>query len=196
MLKSIGKMFGLSGEASSSHGSSSTPETPSSSPRRQAGDPALSELTRFETDPERHPKLANIWLSSPEKIEEKTFKRGRTKEYFSQSRSDRLYQTKNIIGSTQAPGVAPTVYYRSDSGAFGHITQEHSVLENIGRQPPAKDPNYYMGNIAANNTLFEVMTDGDHKSRSTFKLVANQQELDQLAQAHERFTSIKPLYKK
>jgi hypothetical protein len=56
------------------------------------------------------------------------------------SEADALYQTDNIIGSTGGPGQRPTVYYRTNSGTYGRITQEHPNSDNIGRALPRKSP--------------------------------------------------------
>ncbi|WP_018690715.1 hypothetical protein [Algicola sagamiensis] len=109
-----------------------------------------------------------------------------------QEQSERLYQTKNIIGTTSCPGQRPTVYYRSNSGSYGHITQEHKIQANIGREAVRKHPEYSMRNDGRNGALVE--REGNHvlhKSRNPFVPVKNQAEREQLSQAHKEHTNIK-----
>ena len=75
-------------------------------------------------------------------------------------KSARLYQTHNVIGSTQAHGQLPTVYYRTSSGTFGHITQEHKIADNVGRELARKDARYNFGNTGPNGQLQERVLAG------------------------------------
>ncbi|MCG8636197.1 MAG: hypothetical protein MI863_20365 [Desulfobacterales bacterium] len=81
-----------------------------------------------------------------------------------------LYQKKNIIGSTKQKGQKPTVYFRSDSGRFGHITQEHRAKNNEGRELTFKNPKYSIANTGAKGVAQERIGDKlYHTSRNAFK---------------------------
>jgi hypothetical protein len=109
--------------------------------------------------------------------------------------SARLYQTHNIIGSTQAAGQRPTVYYRTNSGTFGHITQEHSVPSNIGRELPRKDERYNFGNTGPKGALEEkIGAETFHRSRNPLMPAATQEERQILSTAQEAFRDIKSRY--
>jgi len=62
---------------------------------------------------------------------------------------DDFYTVANIVGYTaeRAAGIAglPTVYFRGGQ-EFGHITQNHWLNENNGREPVGSSPTYQMGN--------------------------------------------------
>lgn len=85
-------------------------------------------------------------------------------------KSNKLYQPENIIGTTGAKGQKPTVYYRSNSGTFGHITQEHNEPTNVGREPPRKDPNYKIENTGRGGRAEEKIGNKVfHPSRNPFR---------------------------
>lgn len=44
-----------------------------------------------------------------------------------------FYTAENIIGYTGVLRSKPTVYFRSDN-EYGHITQEHDEIDNVGRE--------------------------------------------------------------
>lgn len=103
-----------------------------------------------------------------------------------------FYQTQNIVGKTVVPGQRPTVYYRSQSGTFGHITQEHDEYEDTGREPPRKHPLYNFGNTGPNGVLEERYGDDvQHKSRSPLILVSTDDEREKLTEAHRIYVHIK-----
>jgi len=84
--------------------------------------------------------------------------------------ASRLYQPQNIIGTTSAIGQQPTVYYRTMSGTFGHITQEHKIPENVGREAPGKHPLYTAANTGKGGALEEKIGNRViHTSRNQFK---------------------------
>lgn len=115
---------------------------------------------------------------------------------------DNLYQKHNIIGYTQGGGAnqKPTVYYRSNSGSWGHITQEHNHT-NVGREPPIKDPNYVFGNKTSKTgkqQLYEMSPKHglSHTSRGEF-IAVNQndaQKIQDLSTAETDHQKIKPRY--
>jgi hypothetical protein len=48
---------------------------------------------------------------------------------------DDLYCAENLIGYTGTLNDFPTVYFHKPStGEFGHITQRHPIVENVGRE--------------------------------------------------------------
>lgn len=97
-----------------------------------------------------------------------------------------------IIGKTQVEGLRPTVYYRSDSGTFGRITQGDDILENLGRAPPRKHPLYNLGNTGPNGVLEERYgEDVQHKSRAPIVFVTTEDEREALSEAHRIFVRIK-----
>ncbi len=60
-------------------------------------------------------------------------------------RSNNLYQPGNFIGTTGSGGDT-TFYYRSRNNSFGHITQNHGIPENIGRELHDQSHDYGIGN--------------------------------------------------
>lgn len=106
----------------------------------------------------------------------------------------RLYQRHNIIGSTGTEDQRPTVYYRSNSGTFGHITQEHELAENVGREAAKRHPLYNFGNTGPGGALEERLgTSVFHQSRNPFVPVKDDEEREVLSQAHRDFRHIKAL---
>lgn len=112
-----------------------------------------------------------------------------------EEKANRLYQTHNIIGRTQAPGQRPTIYYRTSSGTFGHITQEHGIANNIGREPARKDPRYNFGNTGPHGVLEERIGNRVvHTSRNPFMPAVTGDDRRALQQAHHDFPDIKARY--
>jgi hypothetical protein len=110
-------------------------------------------------------------------------------------KSARLYQTHNVIGSTQAHGQLPTVYYRTSSGTFGHITQEHKIADNVGRELARKDARYNFGNTGPNGQLQEKMgSKVFHTSRNPFVPAVTHDERRNLSTAQVSFPNIKARY--
>jgi hypothetical protein len=68
-------------------------------------------------------------------------------------RAQQLYQPQNIIGYTGQLGNNPTVYYRRNSGTFGHITQAHNLPQNVGQEHARKHSSYQAGNQMVGRTL-------------------------------------------
>jgi len=106
----------------------------------------------------------------------------------------KLYQSHHIIGSTGAKGQRPTVYYRSNSGTFGHITQEHELAKNVGREPAKRHPLYNFANTGPGGALEERLgACVFHQSRNPFVPVKDDEAREVLSQAHRDFTRIKDL---
>lgn len=106
----------------------------------------------------------------------------------------KLYQPHNIIGSTGTKGQQPTIYYRSNSGTFGHITQEHGLAGNVGREPAKRHPLYNFANTGPGGALEERLgTSVFHQSRNPFVPVKDDEEREVLSQAHRKFRRIKEL---
>lgn len=106
--------------------------------------------------------------------------------------AERLYQTGNIIGSTQAHGQPPTVYYRSPSGSFGHITQQHPDPTNVGRELSRKHAAYRAGNTGGGGR-FEEEVPGvlHHPSRNALVPAVTPAQQAALSPAHLNFPLIK-----
>ena len=106
-----------------------------------------------------------------------------------------LYQPVNIIGTTGRPGQQPTVYYRRPSGTFGHITQEHDVLENVGRMKARKTSDYTIGNTGPGGTMEESAPSINfyHPSRNPLRptAVLSPVELHSAGQVHNAFLAFK-----
>lgn len=104
----------------------------------------------------------------------------------------KLYRTHNIIGSTGSPGQRPSVYYRSNSGTFGHITQFHALAENVGREVPRRHAQYTLANTGPKGALEErVRAEVIHLSRHPFVSVRSDEEREALSHAHRHFPKIK-----
>jgi hypothetical protein len=108
-------------------------------------------------------------------------------------KADALYQTHNIIGSTGGgTGQRPTVYYRTNSGTLGRITQEHHHPDNIGRALPRKSPGYSQGNTGPGGVAQEkIGAKVIHTSRHPFVPATTDAEREALSQAHENFPHFK-----
>ena len=106
--------------------------------------------------------------------------------------AETLYRTENIIGSTRAPGQRPTVYYRSRSGRFGHITQDYDLDDYIGREPAYDIPGYNYGNTGPNGVMEEKIGDVRvHFSRNPFVAAETEADREALSHAHRDFRDIK-----
>ncbi len=93
-----------------------------------------------------------------------------------------LYTKQNIIGYTKKSTIKPTVYFKNGN-YYGHITQEHDLVDNIGREVPIFDD--------SKNVLFRNQLDGNevrlyeyyprvnlqHTSRSKFRKVNDDNRL-------------------
>ena len=110
-------------------------------------------------------------------------------------KADALYQTHNIIGSTGGgPGQRPTVYYRTNSGTYGRITQEHPNSDNIGRALPRQSPGYSIGNTGPRGLAQEMIGDEVvHTSRHPFVPATTHSERESLSQAHTNFPHFKKM---
>lgn len=108
-----------------------------------------------------------------------------------------LYQKKNIIGSTQQQGQQPTVYFRSNSGTFGHITQEHPQPTNVGRELAFKRQDYAITNNPNRGGKADEMIGNRvfHPSRNPFVPAKTLQQKEALSPAIGTFTDLKPRYR-
>jgi hypothetical protein len=107
--------------------------------------------------------------------------------------AQKLYQTQNIIGKTQAPGERPTVYYLGADGTFGHITQQHYEPDNVGREPPQRDPSYTYGNTGPEGEFTEKYGGFEHKARGPMIFATTEDEREVMSEAHRIIRRIKPL---
>lgn len=82
-----------------------------------------------------------------------------------------FYIRQNIIGYTGNINHNPTIYFQ-DGTSFGHITQEHAVRQNVGREEVRQAQDYEIRNYHgraqewAGGRCF-------HESRNAFISVAN-----------------------
>ena len=74
---------------------------------------------------------------------------------------DNFYIIENIIGYTGAIHCNPTVYFQKDD-EFGHITQDHDIKENIGREAVGRHSRYSIGNELVEGSLTCVERTGPH----------------------------------
>ncbi|WP_266171061.1 hypothetical protein [Dyella subtropica] len=106
-----------------------------------------------------------------------------------------LYHPHHVIGTTSAPGQQPTVYYRTRSGTFGHITQEHRLPTNIGREPARNHHTYRFDNVtnARGETALQEELHGVllHRSRNVFRPISTPQQREVASNAHLAFPAIK-----
>ena len=105
-----------------------------------------------------------------------------------------LYQPHNVIGTTSAPGQHPTVYYRTLSGTFGHITQEHGTATNVGREPARKTAAYTFGNVDAGGR--QVLVEDipgvmHHQSRNALRPISTAQQRAAASNAHLNLPNVK-----
>ncbi|MFA6788950.1 MAG: hypothetical protein WC149_03775 [Arcobacteraceae bacterium] len=111
---------------------------------------------------------------------------------------DDFYKSENIIGYTGnvANLNIVTVYFKSGN-SFGRITQEHSNVDNIGRNKVREYADYAIYNHSSNGNNAVEFYDGkvQHNSRNPFIPVGNDQILRAgLAQSIVDFQAIKPKY--
>ena len=107
---------------------------------------------------------------------------------------DRLYRPFNAIGTTSAVGQQPTVYYRSSSGTFGHITQQHGTATNVGREPARKTAAYTFGNVdvGGRQVLVEHIPGVlHHQSRNALRPISTAPQRAAASNAHHNFPNIK-----
>lgn len=72
-----------------------------------------------------------------------------------------LYVLANIIGYTGKPLDYPTVYFLSDTH-YGHITQKHPDIANVGREPALDKSKYsYYPRATRKNPPHECSYDDD-----------------------------------
>jgi hypothetical protein len=72
-----------------------------------------------------------------------------------------LYVLGNIIGFTGKPLDYPTVYFLSDTH-YGHITQKHPTIANVGREPACDKSKYsYYPRATRNNPRHDCVYDDD-----------------------------------
>ena len=104
-----------------------------------------------------------------------------------------LYQPKNIIGYTGNINKNPTVYFKNGN-QYGHITQDHSIKTNIGREIGVSSSLYTAKNNKTTKKLEEAI-DGRvfHKSRNPLIKTSNKNELKELSKAIDRYPSLKPM---
>ncbi|WP_459209131.1 hypothetical protein [Aquimarina rhabdastrellae] len=95
---------------------------------------------------------------------------------------DDFYKKANIIGYTGTIGSNETVYFK-DGNEYGHITQDHNFVTNIGRETVRSASDYKIENRSsdgrcqesANGVVF-------HVSRNPF-IAVDSSTIDQLADA-------------
>ena len=105
-----------------------------------------------------------------------------------------LYHPNHVIGTTSAPGQAPTVYYRTRSGTFGHITQQHGAATNVGREPARNHPGYTFRNVmhGGQPVLVEDIPGAmHHQSRNALRPSTTAQQRAAASNAHTAFPAIK-----
>jgi hypothetical protein len=113
---------------------------------------------------------------------------------------DDFYIVGNIIGYTGKAHSDPTVYFQHGD-EYGHITQNHGIKENIGREKVGRDANYSINNEMVDGSLSSVERTGPgndgimHTSRSKFVSVLAMSSLQKniLARSIYNFTSQKKL---
>lgn len=113
---------------------------------------------------------------------------------------DDFYIVGNIIGYTGKAHSDATVYFRHGD-EYGHITQNHDIKENIGREEVKQHADYSIANEMVEGSLRCVERTGPddddifHTSRSTFVSVAGLSSLQKnvLAQSIYNFTSQKKI---
>lgn len=113
---------------------------------------------------------------------------------------DDLYSVANIIGYTGTIQSDATVYFQSGQ-TFGHITQNHSIKQNVGREGVGQHQNYAIGNEQIDGAMkcVERIGPGEdgiiHVSRNLFHPVAglSQLHLNLLARALLNFSEQKAI---
>lgn len=100
---------------------------------------------------------------------------------------DDFYCAANVIGYSGQLQSFPTVYFQTKTG-YGHITQEHDLSQNVGRNAVEDGTGYTIGNEMVNGVLKLVEKKNGHifhESRSTLTKVGqnDQNTLAVLTQA-------------
>jgi hypothetical protein len=109
-----------------------------------------------------------------------------------------LYNVNNIIGYTGDVNSRPTVYFQLGRG-YGHITQNHSIPSNIGREKYEIHHDYRIDNYDIDGELHAVESEATkvfHVSRNEFipRRDFNPGELLTLSIAIYRFPDLKLMY--
>lgn len=109
-----------------------------------------------------------------------------------------LYNIRNIIGYTGALNDNPTVYFQLGR-AYGHITQNHRIPFNIGREKCAIHAGYHIDNYYIDGQLHAIEWEGGtdvHTSRNAFirRQFFNPGDLLTLSVALYRFPDVKLMY--
>ncbi len=123
---------------------------------------------------------------------------------------DNLYQKENIIGYTGDPLNNPTVYFKKEnknedgsvkSVTYGHITQDHGLYFNIGREEAGVAETYEIKNDGKLNEqgkkTAQEYADGVmfHPSRNPFTDVSKNKGMKEyLSDSIDRYTEIKQRY--
>ena len=113
---------------------------------------------------------------------------------------DDFYIVGNIIGHTGKAHSDATVYFQHGD-EYGHITQNHEIEENIGREEVKQHANYSIRNEMVDGSLASVERTGPddddifHTSRSEFVSVVDMPSLQKkiLARSIYNFTSQKKI---
>jgi hypothetical protein len=118
---------------------------------------------------------------------------------------DDFYIKENIIGYTGELYENPTVYFlkKHPNGKyeFGHITQDHQLYDNIGREKVKYSSTYWVGNMSFDKLGLEASsveaTRGKifHQSRSLITKVYNPSaQVNTLASVISKFQNCKLMY--
>jgi len=113
---------------------------------------------------------------------------------------DDFYVVGNIIGHTGKAHSNATVYFQHGN-EYGHITQNHEIKENIGREEVNQHASYSIGNEMVDGSLASVERTGPddddifHTSRSNFVSLVDMSPVQRkiLAQSIYNFTSQKKI---
>ena len=105
-----------------------------------------------------------------------------------------FYLETNIVGYTGDLSNNPTIYFETQL-YFGHITQSHDVIANVGRQLVEEKQMYYQA-ADLNTGFLEEWNNGKlvHDSRGKF-LKAGPRLQTKLGLAILRFQNLKPIIK-
>lgn len=82
-----------------------------------------------------------------------------------------FYIPQYIIGYTGNINNNPTVYFQHGT-SYGHITQDHPIRQNIGREEVRQAQNYHIGNNVHGRSEEWVNGYCIHESRTAFTSVA------------------------
>ncbi|WP_086934410.1 hypothetical protein [Agarilytica rhodophyticola] len=108
-----------------------------------------------------------------------------------------LYQPHNIIGQTNTKTGYPTTYYHN-SYTRGRVTTRHENPDNVGRESPRTDKNYYMlhrphRKDASRPQMIETILDSDgvaepiHHSRTGLVQAKSTKEQDLMHKTTEYY---------